>query len=715
MRIMRLAYLYIAHFRNFSDKEFNFTQNFCIHYNKDEMTLSINRKESILPENFWGKNIQDLSMIVGNNGAGKTGIMQFIIRLFINMSRNTNSSNHNTEECGFAVFEENNQFYSYILGNLEVKCTAHGITDMYKVLGRTKLIYLTNVLSAEDSRRNSYPQYGRYSFFYDCSVSALFHADKRNDVYSERHSGNQDADLDTYFAYEQYKQIKFVFDQKQSEILNSMKEDGFPVPVPQKLYIEVIMEDNLNILLPQIHQVKWKTSLTRFTFGFELLWSNEFQNLPDHKAQEIVATYFPYILARCAVRSLFSSILRYMPHNSRAKILEWSDQWAWIQKDGKEFFKYLVEWICNIILADEYGGSIIPNKDYLSSARNLCSIKDTYMEFLDFIFDKGMAYHFQFIDPKRWLTWDYSTFRCSIDTSDDWLITFVQKYRYICNPDYFLNFDWGLSSGERNLISLFSSLYYVFDRDYSNRENGPCKIYNKWEEKNSREEVECNSLILMLDEADLTYHPEWQREFIRILTGFVTRIYPPYCCPNIQILISTHSPILLSDMPGDNVLYLKYAPEEKVSKADKLEPTDAEKKYVPAFEPPLSATFGQNIYMLFRNNFFLEKGTIGAFAQKKLLDLIQQLGELEKRSQDRKCDIRALEHELNQCWALANLVGEPIIQGKLKLRIQQIANQIRLPEQKDDLEQLSDDDLNKRIEQLQREQERRRNDQDQKL
>lgn len=702
---MRLAYLYIDNFRNFTNEEFNFSTDFSIHYDKDTNSLSICQNESKLPENFWGENIQDLFMIVGNNGAGKTGVMQFIIKLFIEMSININSQNHAPEECGFVIFEEDGKFYSYILGNLRLKCSIPQITNLHGGLKRTKLIYLTNVLSSDDSRRNQYPAYDRYSFLYDCSISALFHANNRNDVYSERNIANGVSQLDTYLIYEQYKQIKFVFDRNQSQILKEMKKD-FRIPVPQKLYVGIIVDDQLDILLPEIRQKSWETPLEKFTFGFKPLWGKEFRYLTAHAMQSSAAEYFPYILARCTIRSLFSSLVRLMPEGNRAKFLKEVGQRIANEKDGFAYFEYIVDGMCNVVV--QSGEIFISNNEYLSYARHLCDNKHYYLDFLKFIFNERISEHFQIIEPEKWLIWDYSTLHCSIDTSDEWFITFLKKYRYVCNPDYFLNFDWGLSSGEKNLISLFSSLYYIFDRDYTNEKNGAYKIYNKW--KGESDPMECDSLILMLDEADLTYHPEWQREFINIFTGFLTKIYPPECCKNIQLFISTHSPILLSDMPGKNVIYLKYDPKVEELKTDNLDPNNAKGKKSIVQKSLPGETFGQNIYTLFKYNFFLENGTIGALAEKKIKKLIEDLEDLEKLVHEKNYNISSLKHDLNEFWTLAKLVGEPIISGKLKLRIQQIANQIKLPEQEDNLSQLSDDDLGKQIERLQKEQERRKND-----
>ena len=66
---------------------------------------------------------------------------------------------------------------------------------------------------------------------------------------------------------------------------------------------------------------------------------------------------------------------------------------------------------------------------------------------------------------------------------------------------------------------------------------------------------------------------------------------------HVNIIMSSHSPFLLSDMPSSHVLLLK----------DGRVWTDAR----------FSNTFGANISTLLNEDFFLEKGFIGGFAQQK--------------------------------------------------------------------------------------------------
>ena len=173
-----------------------------------------------------------------------------------------------------------------------------------------------------------------------------------------------------------------------------------------------------------------------------------------------------------------------------------------------------------------------------------------------------------------------------------------------------------MSSGEYNLLSMFSSLYYIFDADYTNKKNGEYTIWNcepEWPALSDK--TACDSVVLMIDEADLSYHPEWQRQYISILTAFLPRIYPRDCCRDIQVILSTHSPLLLGDVPQENVIYLSCG---------------ADGNHVSVTKRDGHGTFGQNVHLLFKDSFFLEHGTIGQFAQSKINGTYRELLDLER-------------------------------------------------------------------------------------
>lgn len=147
-----------------------------------------------------------------------------------------------------------------------------------------------------------------------------------------------------------------------------------------------------------------------------------------------------------------------------------------------------------------------------------------------------------------------------------------------------LAFSWdGLSSGEMSILNLLGRIFSG-KKHYGN-------ITNK---------------LLLIDEVDLGLHPEWQRLWVSDVLPLISEIL---CSDDqeLQVIITTHSPIILSDILDQDIIYLGDGQlEEK--------------------------TFGQNIYTLFNNSFFLED-VQGKFVSKKLVNLSQFLNELSSKQQ----------------------------------------------------------------------------------
>lgn len=142
-----------------------------------------------------------------------------------------------------------------------------------------------------------------------------------------------------------------------------------------------------------------------------------------------------------------------------------------------------------------------------------------------------------------------------------------------------------MSSGERQLLYSMSYIFYHLKNIASVQEDG--------------KRVGYHHINLIFDEAELYYHPEFQRVFVkRLLDNLALCNIDQRVIRSINIIIVTHSPFLLSDIPETNILFL--GDEEQ----------GANQK-----------TFGANIYDLLKSGFFMESA-IGSFAEQKLNDLV---------------------------------------------------------------------------------------------
>lgn len=144
-----------------------------------------------------------------------------------------------------------------------------------------------------------------------------------------------------------------------------------------------------------------------------------------------------------------------------------------------------------------------------------------------------------------------------------------------------------MSSGERQFMHSLSYMIYHINNLQSVRDDSTYRI-------------KYHNLCLIFDEAELYYHPEYQRLFISRLIKTLS-----WCHINtniirgVNILIVTHSPFVLSDVPLSNTLYLE---DGKV---------DSDHKQ----------TFSGNIHEMLGDNFFMDY-SIGEIAKQNIEEII---------------------------------------------------------------------------------------------
>lgn len=150
------------------------------------------------------------------------------------------------------------------------------------------------------------------------------------------------------------------------------------------------------------------------------------------------------------------------------------------------------------------------------------------------------------------------------------------------------------SSGERQLLFTFSTYVYHIRNLLS--------IPKK-------NRVAYRHINLILDEAEICFHPEYQRLFLSRLLYMIKSLWLNRHCA-FNIIIATHSPFILSDMPRENILYL-----------DKGESQSREQ-----FIRPLAANISDILYQ----SFFLKNGFIGEWARTKINGLLKKNVKWEK-------------------------------------------------------------------------------------
>lgn len=136
--------------------------------------------------------------------------------------------------------------------------------------------------------------------------------------------------------------------------------------------------------------------------------------------------------------------------------------------------------------------------------------------------------------------------------------------------------------------------------------------------ENGKRVVGYHHINLIFDEAELYYHPEYQRQYVkRLLERMAMCHINRTNIRSINIIIITHSPFILSDIPEPNILFL-HREDENIE----VEP---------------GRTLGANVYDLLRNGFFLDYA-IGDLVQMKLQEImdVYYMGKDEKEKEKQR-------------------------------------------------------------------------------
>ena len=157
-----------------------------------------------------------------------------------------------------------------------------------------------------------------------------------------------------------------------------------------------------------------------------------------------------------------------------------------------------------------------------------------------------------------------------------------------------------MASGESTFLTMFSRLYWYF--------------------KNAPDDKK--DVLIFMDEAETTLHPEWQQKIVSSMILFLDKVAKGR---KVHMIFASHSPMLLSDIPIDNAVFLKRRYEDEANQqgafSEQIHTLDSKFGY--------TNSFGANVIDLLGKSFFMQSGTIGRFAKKKINDAVT--GKLEDR------------------------------------------------------------------------------------
>lgn len=207
-----------------------------------------------------------------------------------------------------------------------------------------------------------------------------------------------------------------------------------------------------------------------------------------------------------------------------------------------------------------------------------------------------------------------------------------------------------MSSGEMSFLSLFARLYHFIGKLNENE-----------------------NVVVFLDEAETTLHPEWQRRLVAYCIRFFEVFLPRR---QYQLIFASHSPMLLADVPDGNVIFLGDKDHDREHKKFcQAKVTQGRNR---------SNTFAANIFDLYKDSFFLDKGTMGEFAAGKVKKLLDKLN---PRRKDFKTDVAYRQSLVDAKDAIndddlkvVKLVRDPFLSRYIGRRLEEIGKQVDEPD-----------------------------------
>lgn len=631
---MELLHVWIESYGNIKRQGFNFSPNYDFQVKEqengeyilvDNFETSGKKKQ---PENFFGDNISNITAIVGKNGSGKSTLLNAIMTIdfegivifkkgeekeqFYKISSKNMigiASNIKFDKKSM----ENKGIYFFLFSEEELKKDIHIITERHKRgedLLKSSIIYYDNIFNPIETVK--FTNYSLFLNYLDFSVSYEFFNNNNKD------------------------ELKFVSNETKN-FINCLKKDILPKADDKTSFIK--MPKKLSIINEKITEVsnsygKINSFFECFVFNIIILFIKKYQ-----KADGKYNKYLNYLSnmgknffngqqntdekiateVEDEIISIVKEILKIVPFNydSTFKILKEKIDVSNLDI-GKNYFEY---------------------KNLINGKTSENEVEDPIVEkYINIIvavwnfYDEGKKLSFFKEETKEKLVLDFT----SLNTEK--ISTLLSEIKFNSIQDHFFTYDFDIkfSSGEKGLITLFS------------------RVLNK---KETIEELKQNEILFLLDEPDIFAHPEWQRNLINNVKLGLEKIFNNSI--KFQIILTSHSPFIASDLPIENVIMLDvYEENDKETKKNEEDPKYQKVGNCKVIKNKKIKTFGANIFDLYKDAFFVND-IMGEFAKNKITkEVIDKLKTDNLTSED----FKNIEY-------IINLIGDEVLSSILKNKI----------------------------------------------
>ena len=650
-----LAYYLIDHQDKFQQQNLNLDNEVDFAYDPIQRNLNVNINNLYI-RNFWGDSIDSLSVLIGRNGAGKTSILELIRDRFFWGASFAEKIILITKNDNFyeVLYTENLFKTNYIKINgidyLQDDTDEQEISLQINLKLKLKKIPQEDPASVKKSRlannyglvhlSNNWNYTNRARLldkdadnkgydYYDFSIGNLLDKVLRKKFVLPSRIANPEDVFDINF--DERFNIDYLYEKTLEnivEILNYLLEEKNRnfirnyLDIPSHLYIYcdyMGSDERANNFLHETEKFLLRYEQTKDLYKIEEHLYNKFYVLKND-----FLSVKQSILLRI-LESFFIDVGFLVPNKIIQENIKNMENEIEIEKLKEKSINQLLEEFKSIVLkaVDLYNDMEVQyNKQILNN--RIEQIFTGYINFIEFLSNEFFVDTDTTIIDVTKLSENQGVIgagniRVEIPSLmlNTYGITktkkFLDLYKRIGTKNNIFYYVWhGLSSGEENLLNLLARL------------------------SNAIEKVNKQQIIILLDEVELSLHPEWQRQYIKILVDNINELAQQKE-KSLQFLITTHSPIITSDVPSYVINYVT-----KLSDKNLIVKNEAK-------------TFGNNIHNLYLDNFYLDS-TVGEFAKEKINNLMIELKSKDSLSEEKIKDIKKF----------INIVGDPIIRQVLE-------------------------------------------------
>lgn len=614
---MEILFTWIENYRNIQNQGVNFSADLIISFdhNTNSLTIIENERSNYIPS-FFGAFISNITVIVGENGTGKTSIL-------------------NIGDATFYLGRKGTEYF--------VVCRDEELLDRINCnlnISKHKELRLNDTLVIEYSNFIDNVKEELKASLFHSSCLHNFSTNKLAHGIINYNEENLHAEHISYFSSDRpiIREIKMhisEIEQQMCFLLEGNNNEKMTFKTPDKLEIIFNVDTELEYLEKYDKELTSSTAIRKDT-GISYILDSFTKN---HLTQQFKKKNFKFDLKVSDKEytlfllrwSIFLSFINsFTAGNGPTQWLYFDDNW-----DTKPIEKWFDYFFTKYIVLEENYMGVKYDEQIQAWADNAVNFINQFEEILN-----TELVHFSY--PENTYSFGKQVV-LTIDISQEKYKAFlyqrlVQNYKKIQEPIFwrndnrpFLSFAWrGFSTGELAMLRIFSRFNTI--RDIVVHKDGIDLVGGK-----------ITHLLFLIDEGEIGLHPAWQQRFLNTLIENLPLMFADVGVKSIQLILTTHSPFILSDVPNNHVIFLeKNVNGECVIRKNPLQ----DKKM----------TFGANIHSLLSDGFFMKEGLIGDFAKKKINQLIDDL--IENRA-------NLSSERRNEIKLMIPLIGEPIIRKKV--------------------------------------------------